>query len=75
MRTKGFVSWRDGSFGIPVLGSEAAHLGECDGHVLGVNGVQNALVPNLRLRNQRDSTAQIGRVYRSGHFSGGQRQV
>lgn len=69
-----FFSGRSRSVCGPVLGPEGSHLGQRHGGVLGVDGVEDALIADLRLGDQADLAADVGgpRAHGGGGAGGGE---
>lgn len=55
-----FFSWRSRSVCGPVFSTKGPHLGQRHGGVLGVDGVEDALIADLRLGDQADLAADVG---------------
>jgi len=53
------IPWSDRTVSWPVLGTIRANFGQSDSGLLGVDGVEDSLVTNLRLGDQRDLGAKI----------------
>lgn len=54
-----FFSWRSRSVCGPVFSTKGPHLGQRHGGVLGVDGVEDALIADLRLGDQADLAADV----------------